>query len=163
LSEILEKHGLYLVSLIASVLVLGSYVVIILESLWIGETDVLLPIKISLIIGFIFAIGYPLSEIVTSIMRKNWKRTFLSLLVIMSTVTLAVAFIEAIRELIYGREIFVLLTTLSLETRILATIGLVLTYLFFLYSIYHFLMYFYLWLLVQYIFKVLEKRIKKTP
>ena len=80
LIEEFRKHFIYVVLSVAALLILGSYVVITVLSIWLPPADILIPIKFSLTMMFLFWAIYTLAEVIRYYRNRNWLRLMFSFL-----------------------------------------------------------------------------------
>jgi len=136
--RLLLSRTYYIVALLATILVLGSYVLISLNSLWIGNTDILIPIKVSFVLIIMLYVGYSVMIAVTSIIRKDLNKALFSFIAMGFLIFSVARFLDVLSEFVFGREAFINLTVLPTDVRLLSTIGLLLPIVFIGYSIYYF-------------------------
>jgi len=128
--KVLLSQTYYVVPLLATVLVLGSYVVITLYSLWIGNIDILIPIKVSFVLVVLLYIGYSLLTAVTTIIRREWNKALFYSIGMALIIVLVTSFLDRLREFVFGREALINLTILPMDVKLLSSIGLILPVIF---------------------------------
>lgn len=124
--------SIFIFSIFVTLVVVGTYLVIVFVALWLGDGDASAPIKISLLSGIVLVLGYSATGIVSII---NETHKYELLLPAGGGLVLEAAFLwlewPAVVEFLVNRQSTINLMKLPGDVRLLTTIGLGIVVVFF--------------------------------
>lgn len=125
---------------IAALLILGSYIVVTVFSIWHPPADILIPIKLSLTLGYLLSTIYLITEVVRCYRSRSWLGLIFSVLFVALFVGSFLGFFHSVVTFIFNMSVPTNLYFLTMDIKLLATFGLLMALAFIVYSIYHFVL-----------------------